>query len=431
MGYFLFILLNAAVYIRPAELAPELEYPIYSYVMYACLAMSGPRILARMPSLTATPMGALVLLLPVAAILSHLTRGYLGGVIQAADLCLRLIVYYLVFVTVVDSPGRLRSFLGWLVGFTLAITTLAVLHYNGVVNIPSLQAYQQRDIDPATGELYTIPRLCSTGIFNDPNDLSMILVLGIIVGLYLLETGRSGARYLWTAPIGCFVYALKLTFSRGGILNLVVSLLILSLAKLGRKKTFIVCVCALPCLLALFGGRQTRIDLNNKSDTSQGRIQIWVEGLIVFREAPLFGIGVGEFPKRLVHVAHNTYVQTYVEEGFFGGTVFSGAFYTAIWGIRRLLRHHGTIFDRDVERLGPYILALICSFGFGMFSLSRAEAVPTYMILGIGTVYLQIASMNSSMARVELDSRYVTRLCTFSVLWLTFLHIFSNLMVRW
>ena len=97
-------------------------------------------------------------------------------------------------VTAVNSHARLRSFLGWVVGFAFALSSLAVLHYQGVINVPSLEACQQKDIDPATGEAYIIPRFCSTGIFNDPNDLSMILVLGILFALYLMDSRQGIGR---------------------------------------------------------------------------------------------------------------------------------------------------------------------------------------------------------------------------------------------
>jgi putative inorganic carbon (hco3(-)) transporter len=431
MDFFLFILLNAALFIRPSELFPSIDFPVYVYVMYVCLAVSGTRIAARIPSLIRSPIAVCVLGLPVAGVVSHLSRLYFGLASVWAIILLKFLVYFLLMVTVVNTLQRLRSFLRWLIAFTVMLTALAVFHYEGVINIPSLEACQQKDIDPATGELYVIPRLSSTGIFNDPNDLSMVLVLGILLSVYFLDSQRGFLRVVWFAPIGLFVYGLKLTYSRGGLLNLAFSLGVLSLVRFGRKKTAVACVVALPAIAVLFAGRQTKFDFSSSSDTSNGRIQLWVEGLVVFRSSPLFGIGLGEYHERVGAVAHNSYVHTYVEQGFFGGTLFSGAFFTGIWGISRLLRQRATICEPQVERLGPYVLALICSFCLGMYSLSRSETVPAYMVLGIATVYLQITTTYSSMPPIEVDSRFIQRLCAFSIAWLTFIHVFCRVMVRW
>ena len=61
MNFFLFILLNAAFFIRPGELFPSLEVPLYNYLVIVCLAVSAGRIVARILSLSRTPIAACVL----------------------------------------------------------------------------------------------------------------------------------------------------------------------------------------------------------------------------------------------------------------------------------------------------------------------------------------------------------------------------------
>jgi O-antigen ligase len=431
MPFFLFILLNAALFVRLPELFHGIEFPIYVYIMFACLAACGVRIVSRIPSLSRTPIGACVLGLPVAGALSHITQVYFAGLTRTMDLLLRLLCYYLVLVVVIDRYSRLRSFLGWLVGLTVVVTTLSVLHYNGVIYIEALESAQQNDIDPETGEAYVIPRMCSTGILNDPNDLSLILVFGILTCIYFVDSTRGLGRCVWFGPMALFVYGLQLTYSRGGLLNLGISLGVLSVVRLGWKKTVVAGVFALPVLAALFGGRQTRFDFSNAESTGQGRVGLWIEGLAEFRRAPLFGIGVGEYYGIIGHVAHNSFVQTYVEQGFFGGTLFAGGFYSAIYGIYRFLRDAATALDPQLRRIGSYIAVFVFSNCVGMYSLSRSETILPYMFLGIPTAFLQIASSQSSIAPMQLDSRYIQRLCVLSLLWLLFLNVFVRVMVSW
>src|SRR5438309_1231747 len=130
-----------------------------------------------------------------------------------------------------SSPSRARQpgrgqFLVWLVGFTIVLTVLALLQFHGAVNIPALEANEQTEVDEVTGEEFILRRLCSTGIYHDPNDLCLILVVGIVVCLYQLAGGRSRLfRLVWLAPIGLFGYALSLTQSRGGFIALLGALL--------------------------------------------------------------------------------------------------------------------------------------------------------------------------------------------------------------
>src|SRR5205823_6438034 len=97
-------------------------------------------------------------------------------------------------ISVVRSTWRLRIFLYGIAIFTAVNATLAIMHYYGVIDIPSIRVTQERLIDPATGEPYLIPRLCATGIFGDPNDLSMITVARI-------ELWSDGLTEMKTSPV--------------------------------------------------------------------------------------------------------------------------------------------------------------------------------------------------------------------------------------
>jgi O-antigen ligase len=370
--------------------------------------------------------------MPVAGALSHLSHGYIGGAMGGSIELLKSVVYYLILIVLVDTPARLMSMLTWTVRFTTLLTILALLHYHGAINIPALDAYQEGDIDPVTGEHYLIPRLRSTGLFNDPNDLSMILVVSIIVSLAFLTQQRSRIRQvLELVPLGIFLYALKLTYSRGGLINLGFALLILSYAKFGWRKTVLAAVLCFPALLLIFGGRQTRIDLDKADDTSQCRIQAWAEGLELFRQYPFFGIGMEEYHEHVGLVAHNSFVHAYTETGLFGGTLFTGAFYSALLGISRVHRDYSKIREPILLQLQPFIFAIIVSYCVGMLSLTRNYSTITYVILGIGAAYCHIAESRAALFNFKLDLRFVQRLAVVGVAWLAVLLIFVRTMVRW
>ena len=75
-GFILFILLNATLFIRPAEIIPSLEdVQIYEALIIACLVVSLPAVLEqlRADSLTAAPITVCVLGMLAAVVLSHLS----------------------------------------------------------------------------------------------------------------------------------------------------------------------------------------------------------------------------------------------------------------------------------------------------------------------------------------------------------------------
>jgi hypothetical protein len=432
MGWFFFIFLNAAFFIRPADLIQSADMPIYNILMIACLVSSGARVLRTISTASDLPITSCVLGVVAACVFSHLSHGNLGEAVADGFYMIKIVPYYLLLIALVDTPARLHSFLRWLVGFTLVLTALALLHYHGIVQIEALDACQQNDVNPETGEAYVIPRLCSTGVFNDPNDLSMILVLAMIACLFLVEQAPSGfGKYLPLAPLGVFLYGLQLTYSRGGLLNFGLGLLVLFRAKFGWKKTIGISLVLFPVLIAMFGGRMTRIDVGNSQDTSQARIQLWSQGFELFRESPLFGVGMNKYAERAGLVAHNSFVHTFAELGFFGGTLFAGAFYAAFSGVMRLGNKNVVIYDPLMAKLRPYILAMIGSYCAGMFSLSRSYTLTTYVLLGIAAAYLQIAEARTSVAGLRFDSHFVQRLFLVGVGCLLFLYLFVRSTVRW
>src|SRR5207249_4102486 len=160
----------------------------------------------------AVPITVCVLGMLAAVVLSHLSDFSIYGARTSGWEFWKVLVYYLLFVGLVNTPSRMRWFLTWLVGFIVVIAGLALLQYHGVIDIPALAAMEQRDIDEETGEIIVFYRLCSTGVYNDPNDLCLILVAAMAVCLYWL-TGR-GTSLLGRLPsiplLGLFGYALYL-----------------------------------------------------------------------------------------------------------------------------------------------------------------------------------------------------------------------------
>src|SRR5262245_19136443 len=116
---------------------------------------------------------------------------------------------------------RLRIFLYSIAVFATILSAIAVLQYFGYIELPSLTVLQERgEIDPSTGEAILIPRLRATGIFNDPNDLSMIAVLAMVICTMGLFDRRLGLiRAGWLAPMAMLLVTLMLTKSRGGLLS--------------------------------------------------------------------------------------------------------------------------------------------------------------------------------------------------------------------
>jgi hypothetical protein len=455
LGFTLFILVNALLLIRPTDLViPELQdWPLYQIAIVACLVVSYRPVLAQLTirSLISRPITLCVVGLLLAVVLSHLSHGAAGSARLSGAEFAKHVIYYLLLVGLLNSAGRLRRFLLWLVRFTALLSVLALLQYHGAIDLPALAAYEQRVVDRETGEELRIARLRGPGIFNDPNDLCLILVMAMAVCLYRLGDCRSVSSgshraeplrpagcalalpngCLQLAMLGLFGYTLILTHSRGGFIALLVGLLVFFYTRFGRWKATLLAGVVLPVLFALFAGRQTSIDLTDRGDTSQARIQHWSEGLAAFRGAPVFGTGTETYGEVASAAAHNSFIHCYVELGLFGGTLFLGAFYLALRGLHRFGSRQVHIRDAELRRVRPYLMAIVAAYAACMLSLSRAYITPTYMVLGLAEAYLQMATAAVPLSPARFGARHVVRLVLVSLAFVAASYLFVRLFVRW
>jgi hypothetical protein len=399
MGFGLFILVNATLFIRPAEIVSGWEgVPIYQILILGCLLASLPVVLPQLTweSLRRNPITLCVIGLLVAVILSHLSHGDLYSARMGAAEFGKVLIYYLLLVGLVDSPARLRLFLLITAGFILCTAILSLLNHHGFIDISSLKDLQQFEgvdtaADPDGDPTYTV-RLRAMGIFNDPNDFCLILNVAIFICLHwILENKSWLLKVAWVLPIGILTYALILTQSRGGFLSLLAGLLVLMFTRVSRKRAILICAVLFPAMLVAFGGRLTNIDVENSNDSAQGRILLWRDSIVEFHGSPVFGIGQGNLPDAIGLVAHNSYIHCYAELGFFGGTLFLGAFFLAVTGVRGLATVETSEFADDLQWLRRCLIPILAAYMAGIYSLSRPYGNATYLVLGIAAAFLSFA----------------------------------------
>jgi O-antigen ligase len=433
LGLALVIALTGVLIIRPEELYPPIEGLRLYYILIACaLLYSAPALAQEFDGncLTRQPILVLIFGLLAAVVLSQVTNFRFGGAFEEGQKFVKIVAYYLLLTVTLTSLPALRTFLTALVVFIVVQTTLALSQYHGYIDIESLRPFQQWEFDP-DGETALLARLCGSGIYHDPNDLCLLLTAGMLICLDR-ALGRDGFhRLLWAALFGVLVYALTLTHSRGGLLAVAAGFAAYFTAKYGARRAIPILLLLIPVGLAVFAGRQTRLDLTSGDDTGQGRIQIWSDGFALIQSHPLFGIGAGQYAEECIFVAHNSFVHAYVELGLIGGGLFLAAFLLAtgmLWTTRPCPSLHPEDTD-ELARLRPVILGLLVSYMAGMFSLSRNYIPPTYLTLALATVYLRLAAPGG-IDSFRFDRRMLARLCAITVLGYAGLKLFIGAFVR-
>jgi hypothetical protein len=430
IGFCLFVLVNATLFIRPAELLPALEgLPIYNVLITTCLAVSFGPVLSQLKALRERPITACVLGLLVTIVLSDLARFEFGSASSNGFDFGKVVLYYLLLLAALNSPGRLRSFLSWLVVFILILAGLALLHYHGVINLPALEALARGD-DEAEG---VVLQLQGTGIYNDPNDLCLILIVGSMTSLYrLTDRRRDPVRLVWAFSFCIFIYSLIMTKSRGGFLGLLASLFALLVSALGWRRAFLTSLIVLPALFLLSGGRQTRISTGE--GTAQQRIKLWGEGLALIKQSPrhaVLGIGASRYADEAGLVAHNSFVHAFTELGFVGGALFLGLFCIPLRSLHRVGLHPAAVPDPGLSHLRPFLTAIVAGVAVGMMSLSRCYIVPTYMVVGLAAAYTRVGVLSPAGIVPRFDARLVGRLALLSIAFLMATSAVVRIFAEW
>ena len=296
-----------------------------------------------------------------------------------------------------------------------------------MISLPELEAVHQREYDDESGEVTSsFERLCGPGIFNDPNDFSLILVLGILICIYLRDTSSSGMGGLFRlAPVPVFLYSLALTHSRGGLLTLAAGFLGYFGSRFGAKKAVLILMLCAPLAMLLFSGRQTDIKLSG--GTGRDRVYLWREGMALFKQYPLFGIGMDQYAENVGLVAHNSFVHAYVELGFLGGSLFLTVFAFTLRNLHSLQEDKKLRTESHLWRSRDLLTGAISAFGVGFLSLSRCYFVPTYMLFGLATSYFNLIEGKRSQKAETIDQRTLLRYLGLSMVALIALYLFLRL----
>ncbi|MCI0685071.1 MAG: O-antigen ligase family protein [Gemmataceae bacterium] len=436
MDYALYLLVNANLFLRPAELAPDLEkLPLYHWFILACLLVSIPKLIGLLTPGTPLrhPVSLCVFGVFGFVALSHLAHSDLDrGAAEVFEFA-KVVVYFVLFLALVSTPGKLRLLLAGVIVFGVITTSVAVLEYHQVIDLPNLKTVQDAYRD-RQGEEVTLRRLMLTGVLHDPNEFCVFLgVLCILTVHRLTRPGAGVSRLMWLLPLGLFLYAINLTKSRGGLLALLVGLATMSVCKWGVRRTAVIGLFLLPLVGVGLAGRQTEISVSE--GTGQTRLALWSDWLMRFRGSPILGESpaitpLTAEPKELrwnyQQLAHNSYLQAFADVGLIGGMLFLGAF---VFAFRTMARHHGphvNIADPEQRHLHPFVFGALAAYMTGMMSLSLCYVLPTYFIVALPVAFARMTVTEPRLETISFDSGAWRQLALASVGMLGFIYVFMK-----
>ncbi len=432
MDYFLFLLVNANLFLRPAELVPALEkLPLYQWFILACLLVSAPKLVGLTMSQAARhPVTLCVLGIFVLVFFSHLANSDMERLAEEVFEFFKVIIYFLLFLALVNSPGKLRFLVGCVILFGVITVAASVLEYHHLIELPNLKVNDaELQVNEITGEATRIERLMLTGILHDPNEFCVFLGILCMLTLYGLSNSKLGiARFVWILPLLLFCYGIYLTKSRGGLLALLAGLFTYAVCVWGLRRAATAACLFVPvvALGLLVGGADRQASISLSEGTGRARLDLWSDWLMKFRGSPIFGEGpliavapVDETKAALrfnpQQLAHNSYLQSFGDLGVLGGMLFIGAFFFAFRALACFHRSDIKIVDPNLRRLYPYLFGALVVYMTGMMSLSICYVLPTYFMLALAVSFTGMTATEPRLAPARLDGVGVRHVALASV----------------
>jgi putative inorganic carbon (HCO3(-)) transporter len=302
------------------------------------------------------------------------------SVIESIIDFLPIVMMYLIIANVVVTKRELSFVLNMLVVLTLVLAAQGIVQFYTGTGIGGQEAYKGR--------------IQGVGIFSDPNDLGLALVMILpYVFLTFFESRKPWQKGIAFLAMAVLTYALYLTQSRGGLMSFGALLMLLFARRMGKVIGYGVGAVAMLALFVL-GPRMSSISTEEAS--AYGRIEAWGTGIDLFETYPLFGVGFGNFTEYHFRTAHNSFVLCATELGMFGLYAWCLLIYLSIKNtgfIAKELRARGDA--ALASRVDTIRLSLI-AYCLGAYWLSRTYSELLFIMVGLTTAATQMFTRSSA-----------------------------------
>jgi probable O-glycosylation ligase (exosortase A-associated) len=312
----------------------------------------------------------------------------------------KLVVPFVAGVTLIDSVRKLKL-LAW--------------------TIVSCQGYIAFDLNLTY--LRGFNQLAEVGFaFMDNNSVAIALVTATGVGLFLiLEPSPWWQRGLAFVLTACLAHAVLFSFSRGGMLALVIvgGVSFFLIPRRPRHYAFFAVLVLMGIQLA---GPQVRerflttfADRSERDQSAESRVQLWLNCLDAIAAEPVFGVGPDHFPLIVERYgwtrgkeAHTLWLQTAAELGV-PGAMFLVLFYAlTVVRLWPLTREGSSLPDPWLRTTARMVIASLIGFAVAAQFVSLKMLDLPYFVALLGAGALKLASLAPPAAAAKPEETDVT-----------------------
>ena len=323
--YLWMIAFTAVLFFRPQDHVPPLAalHLAELTAVAGLLAMAARRMAAGLPIARINPEVVGVLALGAIIVFTIPFSFWPGGSLALfGNVYVKIILIFALMISTITTPRRLSQ-MTWLI-----ILICGYVSARGIYDF-------SRGVNLAEGDRL---RGAIGGFLENPNDLAMNLIVFMAPALIIVFHDHRMLRRLVAAGVVlAMAIAIVLTKSRAGFIGIGAMGLVVIYYTVRERPAIVfalifAAMIATPLIPGSFWNRMASITNADEDPTGsrQQRIQLFKQGLQVFAENPITGIGAGQFVNydgammiERARVTHNVWLQVAAELGIFGFCTFA------------------------------------------------------------------------------------------------------------
>jgi putative inorganic carbon (hco3(-)) transporter len=248
---------------------------------------------------------------------------------------------------------------------------------------------------------YTEIRVRWHGDWDGPNVFAMLFIIGIAMAIeYLFGPYGVMTRLFSLFVISMSFVAIFYTNSRGAVLSILGMMAYYFKDRFTKKMAVTLAVVVGLAVVTLAPSRMSEV--SSKESSAHERTWLWEQGLQLLKENPVFGVGRGQFHKRvdLQLLAHNNYVQNFAELGLVGFFCFM-SFLWFCWKGSAVIKSNAAALSPGVTSLGRMVSAMLVGYGIVTFFVVM-ELDLLYFVMGLCmAIYLVARRENEVIERFQ------------------------------
>jgi O-antigen ligase len=316
----------------------------------------------------ATRQHILMFILLVLVPVSQIANGRIADAWDSLNEFLTVFLLFFLIVSIVDDFDRFRK-VCWLLVFCTTLISIngIVMHYRrvGLAGTTPVEGTRVRWI----------------GIFGDPNDLALTINSFFpFLLLSLFDTGiGKWKKTLLLAAAGIALLTLFWTNSRGGFIAFIAIIGIFAIKRWGILKGLL--IGAVFIAAALFFAPSRMGNISPYEVSAAGRVNAWIDGLVMLKAHPIFGVGFLNFEMYTNISAHSAFIQSMAELGVVGYFVWMALVSTCFLDISRAAKKLDYPYAKYANVLQLSFIGFLASAAF----LSQAYMPILYILAALIT----------------------------------------------